>query len=54
VAAGDPEHLVAMIGCRDLIVIQTHNATLICPANQAERIKELCKMVETQFGPKYI
>ena len=41
VVSDDPEHLVATIGCRDLMVIHTESATLICPADQAEQIKEL-------------
>ena len=41
VVSDDPEHLVATIGCDDLIVIRTAKATLICKTNQAERIKEL-------------
>ena len=53
VVSDDPEHLIATIGCRDLIVIHTATATLICPADQAERIKELCKQVESRFGSRY-
>jgi mannose-1-phosphate guanylyltransferase len=53
VVSDDPEHLVATIGCRDLIVIHTADATLICPADQAERIKELHKLVEARFGGRY-
>jgi mannose-1-phosphate guanylyltransferase len=53
VASSDPEHLVAMIGCRDLVVIHTPNATLVCRADMAERIKEVQKQVEARFGGKY-
>jgi mannose-1-phosphate guanylyltransferase len=37
----DPNHLIATIGCEDLIIIHTRDATLVCPASQAERVKEL-------------
>ncbi len=53
VVSDDADHLVATIGCRDLIVVHTAAATLVCPADQAERIKELCKLVEAQFGGGY-
>jgi mannose-1-phosphate guanylyltransferase len=53
VASNDPEHLVALIGCRDLVVIHTPNATLVCRADQAERIKEVQKRVESELGTQY-
>ena len=53
VASSDPEHLIAMIGCRDLVVIHTGNATLVCRAEMAEKIKEVQKLVEGRFGGRY-
>jgi mannose-1-phosphate guanylyltransferase len=53
VASDDAEHLIATIGCRDLVVIHTQNATLICRADRAEKIKDLQKMVAERFGPRY-
>jgi len=53
VASSEPEHLVATIGCHDLIVIHTGSATLICPADKAEQIKELHERLEKQFGERY-
>ncbi len=50
VASDDPQHLIATIGCRDLVVIHTGNATLICAAGMAEKIKDLQKAVGEQFG----
>ena len=42
-----------MLGCRDLIVIHTKNATLICPADKAELIKDLYNEAAKQFGGKF-
>lgn len=53
VASSDPEHLIATIGCRDLVVIHTPDATLICRADMAEKIKDLQKQIEAQFGGRY-
>jgi mannose-1-phosphate guanylyltransferase len=53
VASSDPDHLLALLGCHDLMVIHTPNATLICRADKAERIKDLCAEAEKQFGSKF-
>lgn len=37
----DPEHLIATIGCEDLIVVHTRDATLVCPRGMAERVRDL-------------
>ncbi|MFW5653810.1 MAG: mannose-1-phosphate guanylyltransferase [Planctomycetota bacterium] len=36
-------HQLALIGCSDLIVVQTADATLICPRDQAQAIKDFLK-----------
>jgi mannose-1-phosphate guanylyltransferase len=42
-----PNHLLATINCHDLIIIHTPNATLVCPAKDAERIKTLVAKLES-------
>lgn len=37
----DPNHTITTIGCEKLIVVHTEDATLICPADQAERVKDM-------------
>lgn len=37
------DHLVALIGVEDLIVVQTADATLVCRKDQAQQIKEVVK-----------
>lgn len=54
VASDDPEHLIATIGCDDMIIIHTAKATLVCKKSQAEHIKELHAKVKEQFGEDYI
>ena len=41
VASSDPEHLVALVGCEGLVVVHTPAATLVMPAADAQRVKEL-------------
>ena len=54
VASSDPTHLVVTVGCKDLIVIHTPEATLICPADQAEAVKEVQKLASEKFGSAYV
>lgn len=37
----DPGHLIATIGCENLIIVHTGDATLVCPAERAQDIKRL-------------
>lgn len=50
VASNVPNHLIATLGCEDLIIIHTADATLVCRADDAEGIKELHKLVGEKFG----
>jgi mannose-1-phosphate guanylyltransferase len=45
----DPGHTIATIGCRDLIVVHTADATLVCPASEAERVKDLADRVDVRL-----
>ncbi len=49
IVSQDPEHLIAMIGCDDLVVVHTEKSTLICHRDQAEKIKKLQAQVAEQF-----
>ena len=37
----DPEHVIATVGCHDLVIIHTDRVTMVCPASQAQRVKDL-------------
>ncbi|TWU39591.1 Mannose-1-phosphate guanylyltransferase [Novipirellula artificiosorum] len=54
VASSDPEHLITTIGCEDLIIIHTPDATLVCRADQAEEIKQLHQLVGEKYGPQWL
>jgi mannose-1-phosphate guanylyltransferase len=43
-------HLVTLLGVDDLIVVQTADATLVCPKSKAQDIKALLKQVEALKG----
>lgn len=54
VASSDPQHLITTIGCDDLIIIHTPEATLVCRKDCAESIKELHQKVGQQFGKELV
>ncbi len=50
VASSESDHLIATVGCDDLIIIHTPDATLVCHRDHAEKIKDLHKLIGTSFG----
>ncbi|SDT20546.1 mannose-1-phosphate guanylyltransferase (GDP) [Friedmanniella luteola] len=45
--------LVAVVGLSDTVIVQTPQITLVCPVDQAERIKELVAEVTGRLGREY-
>ena len=41
----DPEHLIATIGCDDLVIVHTDRATLVCPRDRAQDVKMMVEAV---------
>ena len=41
ILVSDDDHLVAVVGCHDLVVIHTDDATLVCPASRIADVKRL-------------
>lgn len=52
VASTDPDHLIAAVGCEGLVVVHTPDATLICPADRVEDVKDLTGKIQERFGPE--
>jgi mannose-1-phosphate guanylyltransferase len=53
VLSDEPEHLVALVGVRDSVVVSTRDVTLVCPVADAERVKQLLAEVEARYGSRY-
>ncbi len=52
---GDEDHMVAVVGCSDLVVIHTGDATLVCPADRIGDVKRLVSQLEQDDSTrKYI
>lgn len=46
-------HLLAVMGMEHVAVVHTPDATLICPLNEAERLKELTDLIEKRYPQQY-
>ena len=53
VFSDDPEHLVALVGVRDSVVVHTADVTMVCPVSDAERVKHLLAAVEQRHGSRF-
>ena len=53
VLSDDPDHLVALVGVRDSVVVHTADVTMVCPVADAERVKALLTEVERRYGRRY-
>jgi len=49
----DPAHLVSTIGVSDMIIVHTPDATLVCPKNESQRVKDLVGKIKDKFGDKF-
>ncbi len=50
----DKGHLIAGIGLDNIIVAHSPDATLVCPIDQAHRLKELLELIAKNAGDKYL
>lgn len=50
----DKGHLIACIGLENVVVAHSPDATLVCPVNQAHRLKELVELIEQHGGEKFL
>jgi len=54
VVTEDKGHLVAAIGVENLVIAHSPDATLICPADKTERLKELIDLIEKHGGERFL
>jgi len=47
------DHLVAVLGMDDCIVVHSADATLVCAKSDSQRLKELVAMIEQKYGNRY-
>ena len=54
VATEEKNHLLALIGVENMIVAHSKDATLVCPIDQAYRLKELLERVKAHHNGNFL
>lgn len=49
----DPQHLIAVVGCQNLIIVHTADATLVCQADHDQDIKKIHNHIIQRWGQRY-
>ena len=50
----EDEHLVAVVGMTDCVVVRSADATLVCSKEGAQKLKELVAPLEARYGKKFL
>lgn len=50
----DKGHLIAAIGLQNIVVAHSPDATLVCPIDQADKLKELLELIQQHTGEKFL
>ncbi|MEZ6019774.1 MAG: hypothetical protein R3F17_06625 [Planctomycetota bacterium] len=48
VVYGDKDHVIALLGVQDLVVVQTPDATLVCSKQRAQEIRDLVERLASE------
>ena len=49
----DSDHLLAVVGMDDCIIVHTADATLVCSKSDTQRLRDLVNLIGERFGPEY-
>jgi len=50
----EDDHLLAILGMDDCIVVRSGDATLVCNKSDSQRLKEFAQLLEARFGTRYL
>ncbi|MHC4060278.1 MAG: mannose-1-phosphate guanylyltransferase [Planctomycetota bacterium] len=50
----DDGHLIAAVGLKNIVVAHSPDATLVCPIDQTERLKELLELIRQHVGEEFL
>ena len=53
VIVSDDDHLLAVLGMDDCIIVHSPDATLVCNKSDSQRLKELVEKINEKYGDKY-
>ena len=54
ILVSEDDHLLAVLGMDDCIIVHSADATLICDKSDSQRLKELVEQIKAQYGRKYL
>ncbi len=54
VVSEDDDHLIATLGLKDLVIVHSRDATMVCKKRDAQALRELLANIEAKFGDKYL
>jgi mannose-1-phosphate guanylyltransferase len=53
IVVAEDEHLIALVGVENLVVVHSGDATLVCHKNQIQQVKELVAELDREYGGLY-
>lgn len=53
VIVSEDNHLLALLGIDECVVVHTHDATLVCRKSDCQRLKELVDKIREKYGDEY-
>jgi mannose-1-phosphate guanylyltransferase len=54
VIVADDDHLLAVLGIDDCIIVHSSDATLVCNKSDSQRLKEMVDLLRQKYGKKYL
>lgn len=54
IATEDNEHLIACIGLENMVIAHSPDATLVCPLDDTQKLKELLALIKGKGGDKFL
>ena len=54
VIVAEDDHLLAVLGMDDCVIVHSPDATLVCNKSDSQRLKELVAMLRSKYGEKYL
>ncbi len=54
IVSDDPDHLLAVMGMDDCVIVHTKHATMVCKKSDSQRIRALVEAVGDKFGERYL
>ncbi len=54
IVVSEDDHLLAVLGIDDCVIVHAADATLVCNKADSQRLKDLVQFIEEKFGDRYV